>query len=57
MVRTKGHATTSNTSKVEDVKSDEALTCDVCGKSCKSLLGLNSHKRSHTTNQQTLNVE
>ena len=24
-----------------------ALTCDVCGKECKTLLGLNSHKRSH----------
>ena len=28
---------------------DDALpnTCDVCGKVCKSPLGLNSHKRSH----------
>jgi hypothetical protein len=56
MVRTKGHAITSKTSKIDDAKSNESLACDVCGKPCKSPLGLNSHKRSHTTNQQTFNV-
>jgi hypothetical protein len=50
MVRTKGHSATSNTSNVEGAKGNEALTCDVCGKPCKSLLGLNSHKSKHASN-------
>jgi hypothetical protein len=29
------------------VSNDTKLTCEVCGKVCKSALGLNSHMRSH----------
>lgn len=31
----------------KSVDIDDSLTCKVCGKQCKSLLGLNSHMRSH----------
>jgi hypothetical protein len=30
-----------------DIMYQHPNTCDVCGKACKSPLGLNSHKRSH----------
>lgn len=35
----------------EPVKT-ELLVCDVCGKECKNLLGLNAHKRSHNKKQE-----
>jgi hypothetical protein len=52
MVRTKGHAITPNTSKIEDVKSNEDLVCKVCGKPCKSPFGLRNHIRlAHPTKE------
>ena len=32
---------------VESKKAEDALTCEICGKVCKSKLGLGSHMRSH----------
>ncbi len=32
---------------IDVLNASNPLTCDVCGKECKSQLGLNSHKKSH----------
>lgn len=43
--------TSTKTSKIEDVASNKDYACDVCGKVCKNKLGLDSHKRKHTTKE------
>jgi len=35
------------TNNVPDAGPEEGFECDICGKVCKSPLGLHSHKRSH----------
>jgi hypothetical protein len=32
---------------VSDVKKENVLTCEVCGKECKNEFGLQSHMRAH----------
>jgi hypothetical protein len=50
MVRTKGNtAQSTKTSKIEAATSNKEFICEVCGKTCKLQLGLNSHMRSHAT--------
>jgi hypothetical protein len=34
------------------IKTEPAFVCDVCGKECKNLIGLNSHKKSHKGGKQ-----
>lgn len=36
-----------NIKEDDKIKTEPAFVCDVCGKECKSQLGLNSHKKSH----------
>lgn len=41
-----------STEAIDEVKPEipakvEPFTCEVCGKVCKNMLGLNSHRRSH----------
>jgi len=42
-----GRLMLANTVKLKNPVQAKTFNCEVCGKACKSPLGLNSHKRSH----------